>query len=109
MDAARGPWKSIDRSSATPAGRLGSSAEDSPSGLWRTLGKRVGFTPSGVRIPYPPQVGRGVLLEHTPSAVFGAASPDGNDLPADGAPADDQAVHIVLGRRDQCTARHVGP
>src|SRR5690606_11668437 len=28
--------------------------EDSPSGLWRTLGKRVGFTPSGVRIPHPP-------------------------------------------------------
>src|SRR5699024_4230618 len=31
-----------------------SSAEDSPSGLWRSLGKRVGLTPSGVRIPYPP-------------------------------------------------------
>ena len=28
--------------------------EDSPSGLWRTLGKRVGFTPSRVRISYPP-------------------------------------------------------
>ncbi len=28
--------------------------EDSPSGLWRTLGKRVGCKPSGVRIPYPP-------------------------------------------------------
>src|SRR4051794_104592 len=28
--------------------------EDSPSGLWRSLGKRVGLTPSGVQIPYPP-------------------------------------------------------
>ena len=28
--------------------------EDSPSGLWRTPGTRVGFTPSGVQIPYPP-------------------------------------------------------
>ena len=28
--------------------------EDSPSGLWRTLGKRVGCKPSGVRIPHPP-------------------------------------------------------
>ena len=31
-----------------------SPTEDSPSGLWRSLGKRVGLTPSGVRIPYPP-------------------------------------------------------
>ncbi len=30
--------------------------EDSPSGLWRTLGKRVGCKPSGVRIPHPPPV-----------------------------------------------------
>ena len=29
--------------------------EDSPRGLWRSLGKRVGFTPSGVQIPYPPR------------------------------------------------------
>ena len=29
--------------------------EDSPSGLWRTPGTRVGFTPSGVQIPHPPQ------------------------------------------------------
>ena len=27
--------------------------EDSPSGLWRTLGKRVGVTASRVRISYP--------------------------------------------------------
>ena len=31
-----------------------SSTEDSPSGLWRSLGKRVGGNPSGVQIPYPP-------------------------------------------------------
>src|SRR3954467_10664960 len=30
--------------------------EDSPRGLGRTLGKRVGFTPSRVRISYPPPV-----------------------------------------------------
>ena len=30
--------------------------ENSPSGLWRTLGKRVGCKPSGVRIPYSPPV-----------------------------------------------------
>jgi hypothetical protein len=29
-------------------------AEDSPRGLWRSLGKRVGLTPSRVRIPHPP-------------------------------------------------------
>ena len=28
--------------------------EDSPSGLWRSLGKRVGLTPSRVRISHPP-------------------------------------------------------
>ena len=30
--------------------------EDSPSGLWRTPGTRVGLTPSGVQIPHPPPV-----------------------------------------------------
>ena len=33
--------------------------EDSPSGLWRTLGKRVGCKPSGVRIPHPPPLNPG--------------------------------------------------
>ena len=50
--------------------------EDSPSGLWRRLGKAVGLTPSGVRIPHPPQNeqdprttlhGSGVLLVVPPS------------------------------------------
>ncbi len=33
---------------------VSSSAEDSPSGLWRSLGKRVGGDPSRVQIPHPP-------------------------------------------------------
>ena len=43
-----------------PAARVpvSSCAEDSHSGLVRTLGKRVGLTPSGVRIPYPPPSAR---------------------------------------------------
>lgn len=36
--------------------RVPSWAEDSPSGLGRTLGKRVGGNPSRVRISYPPPV-----------------------------------------------------
>ena len=53
--------------------------EDSPSGLWRTLGKRVGCKPSGVRIPHPPPPdpgtasGSGVLLPVAP-LVFRAPS-----------------------------------
>ena len=39
--------------SAMLVGRI-AREEDSPSGLWRTLGKRVGCKPSGVRIPHPP-------------------------------------------------------
>lgn len=35
--------------------------EDSPSGLWRRLGKAVGCKPSGVRIPYPPQAGSQII------------------------------------------------
>lgn len=31
--------------------------ENSPSGLWRTLGKRVGVTASRVRISYSPRLG----------------------------------------------------
>src|SRR3954453_264065 len=40
------------------AGPVASSAEVSPSALWRSLGKRVGLTPSGVRIPLPPPLTR---------------------------------------------------
>ncbi len=44
-----------------PEGAAGQDAadsgqEDSPSGLWRTLGTRVGLTPSRVRIPHPPPI-----------------------------------------------------
>src|SRR5690606_7750679 len=40
---------------STPHGHVMFPAEDSPSGLGRTLGKRVGGNPSRVRISYPPQ------------------------------------------------------
>ena len=57
-DTARG----VDRNCTCPTHdesltvvSVASSTEDSPSGLWRSLGKRVGVTPSGVRIPYPPR------------------------------------------------------
>jgi hypothetical protein len=39
--------------SSHPGSPVSYPAEDSPSGLGRTLGKRVGCKPSGVRIPYP--------------------------------------------------------
>ena len=48
-----GPW-SLPR----PAVPVSFPAEDSPSGLGRTLGKRVGGNPSGVRISYPPPLTR---------------------------------------------------
>lgn len=41
--------------------------EDSPSGLWRTPGTRVGFTPSGVQIPHPPLAG---LIAHLMRPAF---------------------------------------
>ena len=47
------------------AARLPSAAEDSPSGLGRTLGKRVGGNPSRVRIPHPPLTRR----MHTPPGL----------------------------------------
>src|SRR5687768_6348307 len=52
------------------------SPEDSPRGLGRTLGKRVGFTPSRVRISYPPPVHQG---ERLPGRV-------GRDQSSPGAP-----------------------
>src|ERR1051326_2361644 len=42
------------RSRTGPESRVCFSAEDSPSGLGRTLGKRVGGNPSRVQISYPP-------------------------------------------------------
>ncbi len=46
--------------------------EDSPSGLWRTLGKRVGVTASRVRISYPPPDAR----NHCNSNGFGFSFAD---------------------------------
>src|ERR687898_1308966 len=46
--------RSVPRFRQRRAARIPSAAEDSPSGLWRTLGKRVGGNPSRVRIPHPP-------------------------------------------------------
>src|SRR4051794_26391438 len=72
MDAARGPTPTVPGRARPLEGvgrprRVGpppervpcprpvlSSAEDWPSGLRRTIGNRVGVTPSRVRIPYPP-------------------------------------------------------
>src|SRR3546814_12768081 len=49
--------QSEHRFPASPTQRVASSAELSPSGLWRPLGKQVGLTPSGVRIPPSPHIG----------------------------------------------------
>ena len=55
-DAARGVAITVRGTHRASAHRpVASSAEDSPSGLWRSLGKRVGRNPSGVQIPYPPR------------------------------------------------------
>lgn len=46
--------KSFRRFTVGVVSPVTSVTEDSPSGLGRTLGKRVGGNPSRVRIPYPP-------------------------------------------------------
>ena len=51
--------------------------EDSPSGLWRTLGKRVGCKPSGVRIPHPPPPPRNPC----DSGVFPSSPPQPQQAP----------------------------
>ena len=48
--------------------RVTSAVEDSHSGLVRALGKRVGLTPSGVRIPYPPPASRAPTTGRGPAA-----------------------------------------
>jgi SAM-dependent methyltransferase len=45
--------------------RVPSAAEDSPSGLGRTIGNRVGLTPSGVQIPYPPPTSLTIAFTRT--------------------------------------------
>ena len=47
--------ESVNFQTAKNTARIGV-LENSPSGLWRTLGKRVGCKPSGVRIPHSPPV-----------------------------------------------------
>ena len=58
MTPHEGPTNSLRRAAAAfglaKLPQVASAAEDSPSGLWRTLGKRVGGNPSRVRIPHPP-------------------------------------------------------
>jgi hypothetical protein len=53
--------------------------EDSPSGLWRTLGKRVGLTPSGVRIPHPPPKN---VPQHLALSCWSVTSLACGDLPS---------------------------
>ena len=55
------PDRAVDFGAATSTRRYPPATEDSHSGLVRTLGKRVGVTPSGVRIPYPPPRSRSDL------------------------------------------------
>ena len=94
MDAARGPPQSIDRWPVAAARRLSSDAEDSPSGLWRTLGKRVGFTPSRVRIPHPPpfdqQKRRAIPYGVRPASRFSSVP-----VPFAAAEPPDQAAHTL--------------
>ena len=59
----------MSRISAMLVGRI-ARQEDSPSGLWRTLGKRVGCKPSGVRIPHPPQASGDGLPRRTEGRHF---------------------------------------
>ena len=49
--ASTGRWRRFGGTAARP---VESAAEDSPSGLGRTIGNRVGGDPSRVQIPYPP-------------------------------------------------------
>lgn len=75
------------------------STEDSPRGLGRTLGKRVGGNPSRVRISYPPPAPSRAYEgpDRTAAGTFVVPPPDR----AVGSAADDAArdVHAAGGRR----------
>src|SRR4051812_18345304 len=53
--AAVAPWNTCPNRTGFSRPVRSTALEDSPSGLWRSLGKRVGGNPSGVRISHPPQ------------------------------------------------------
>ena len=64
---------------------------------WRSLGKQVGLTPSGVRIPYPPRVEGPQCFSGAFSAEGGAHSTDprqerGRPRPSDGSPGRSSAL-----------------
>jgi hypothetical protein len=86
-------------------------AEDSPRGLWRSLGKRVGFTPSRVRIPHPPPLVRKRETPpgpHSPGGGFeGVVSVGlwlGPEEPADSARnlQHDRIGHVLVARGHRC-------
>ncbi len=56
---------------STPLGHVMFPAEDSPRGLGRTLGKRVGGNPSRVRISYPPPVPHRARCRRAPPRAVG--------------------------------------
>ena len=56
---------------STPQRLVLFAAEDSPSGLGRTLGKRVGGNPSRVRISYPPPVPHRARCRRAPPFAVG--------------------------------------
>lgn len=56
---------------STPLGHVMFPPEDSPRGLGRTLGKRVGGNPSRVRISYPPPVPHRARCRRAPPLAVG--------------------------------------
>ena len=63
---------------------VSSPTEDSPSGLGRTIGNRVGRDPSGVQIPYPPPANPGLAsgAACADTRRFGRGSQFGAQLPS---------------------------
>ncbi len=61
----------VNEFASTPLGHVMFPAEDSPRGLGRTLGKRVGGNPSRVRISYPPPVPHRARCRRAPPFAVG--------------------------------------
>ncbi len=76
--------RSLEGRQGRSARAVSSPAEDSPSGLGRTIGNRVGRDPSGVQIPYPPPVNLGLASGAARAATrrFGRGSQFGAQLPS---------------------------